>query len=124
MAEKNNNAGDADQNARPSSKIATGTAGSRTATAQAMPTGKVSAASATGGSSVAKQKRSEDELRTRNPITFIGQVVSELRKVIWPTARQMVVYTIVVLLFLAFMVALVWGVDTLTGLGIRQIFSN
>ncbi len=50
-----------------------------------------------------------------NPITFvltyIKQVIAELRKVIWPNRKQMVTYTTVVLVFLAFMVALIGGVD-------------
>ena len=52
---------------------------------------------------------------SRNPITFVSnylkQVVAELRKVIWPNRKQMVSYTTVVLVFLAFMVALIGGVD-------------
>jgi preprotein translocase subunit SecE len=50
-----------------------------------------------------------------NPFTFVWtylqQVVAELRKVIWPNRKQMVSYTSVVLVFLAFMVALIGGVD-------------
>ncbi len=42
---------------------------------------------------------------------YIKQVVAELRKVIWPNRKQMVSYTGVVLAFLAFMVALIGGVD-------------
>jgi preprotein translocase subunit SecE len=52
---------------------------------------------------------------SRNPILYIvnylKQVVAELRKVIWPNRKQMVSYTTVVLVFLAFMVALIGGVD-------------
>ncbi|MGV9798919.1 preprotein translocase subunit SecE [Mycobacterium sp. NPDC003449] len=52
---------------------------------------------------------------SRNPIMFVvnylKQVVAELRKVIWPNRKQMVSYTTVVLVFLAFMVALIAGVD-------------
>ena len=52
---------------------------------------------------------------SRNPIifvwTFLKQVVAELRKVIWPNRKQMVNYTAVVLVFLAFMVALIGLVD-------------
>ncbi|WP_328351352.1 preprotein translocase subunit SecE [Mycobacterium sp. NBC_00419] len=52
---------------------------------------------------------------SRNPFVFVWnylkQVVAELRKVIWPNRKQMVSYTTVVLLFLAFMVALIGGVD-------------
>ena len=52
---------------------------------------------------------------TRNPFlfvwTYMQQVVAELRKVIWPNRKQMVNYTAVVLVFLAFMTALIGGVD-------------
>ena len=42
---------------------------------------------------------------------YLKQVVAELRKVIWPNRKQMVNYTLVVLVFLVFMVALIGGVD-------------
>ena len=42
---------------------------------------------------------------------FLREVVAELRKVHWPTRRQIVVYTFVVLVFVAFMVALVAALD-------------
>ena len=42
---------------------------------------------------------------------FMREVVAELRKVIWPTRKQMLTYSVVVLIFLAFMVALVAGLD-------------
>ena len=52
---------------------------------------------------------------SRNPFVFIvnyiRQVVAEMKKVIWPNRKQMVNYTIVVLVFLAFMTALIGGVD-------------
>jgi preprotein translocase subunit SecE len=52
---------------------------------------------------------------SRNPLafvlTYLKQVVAELRKVIWPNRKQMVSYTTVVLIFLAFMVALIGLVD-------------
>ena len=52
---------------------------------------------------------------SRNPflfvITYLKQVIGELRKVIWPNRKQMVSYTSVVLVFLVFMVALISGVD-------------
>ncbi|GAY16495.1 preprotein translocase subunit SecE [Mycobacterium sp. shizuoka-1] len=65
-----------------------------------------------------KTKKKTKKAKTgpsRNPILFVWnylkQVVAELRKVIWPNRKQMVSYTTVVLLFLAFMVALIGGVD-------------
>ena len=53
--------------------------------------------------------------RSANPIVFVynylKQVVVEMRKVIWPNRKQMLTYTSVVLVFLAFMVALVGLAD-------------
>jgi len=53
--------------------------------------------------------------RSANPFVFVynylKQVVAEMRKVIWPSRKQMVTYTSVVLVFLAFMVALVGLTD-------------
>jgi preprotein translocase subunit SecE len=60
-----------------------------------------------------KVKQKSD--KSRNPIAFVinylKQVIAELRKVIWPNRKQMISYTTVVLVFLAFMVALIGGVD-------------
>jgi preprotein translocase subunit SecE len=60
-------------------------------------------------------KKSSGKSGSRNPITivitYLRQVVAELRKVIWPNRKQMVTYTLVVLVFLAFMVALIGVVD-------------
>ena len=62
-----------------------------------------------------KPKAAKKSGPSRNPIAFVvnylKQVVAELRKVIWPNRKQMVSYTTVVLIFLAFMVALIGGVD-------------
>ncbi len=51
---------------------------------------------------------------------FLREVVAELRKVIWPTRRELVVYTAVVLVFVSFMVAFVALLDM--GLG-RAVFT-
>ena len=52
---------------------------------------------------------------TRNPLvfvwTYLRQVITEMRKVIWPSRKQMANYTVVVLVFLAFMIALIGLVD-------------
>ena len=39
--------------------------------------------------------------------TFVRQVLAELRKVIWPTRRELITYTAVVLVFVLFMVGVV-----------------
>lgn len=53
---------------------------------------------------------------------FLREVIAELGKVIWPSQKQMVTYTIVVIVFLIFMIALVSGLDLLFGWGVRSIF--
>ncbi|BBX34913.1 preprotein translocase subunit SecE [Mycolicibacterium mageritense DSM 44476 = CIP 104973] len=67
------------------------------------------------GSGKSKKTKKAASGPSRNPILFVinylKQVVAELRKVIWPNRKQMVTYTTVVLAFLAFMVALISGVD-------------
>jgi preprotein translocase subunit SecE len=42
---------------------------------------------------------------------FVREVVSELRKVIWPTRKQQITYTVVVLVFVSIVVAFVSGLD-------------
>lgn len=77
--------------------------------------GATTGVAATERAEAGKQARAS----SRNPFSlvfrFIGEVVSEMRKVIWPTRPQMVTYTIVVLVFLVFMTALVTGVDVGAG---------
>ncbi len=57
----------------------------------------------------------------RNPIAYVinylREVIGELRKVIWPNRKQMVTYTMVVLVFLVFMVTLIGLVD----LGVAKV---
>jgi preprotein translocase subunit SecE len=46
-----------------------------------------------------------------SPITFIRQVIAELRKVVWPTRPMVVSYFFVVLVFVLVMMAIVAGLD-------------
>jgi preprotein translocase subunit SecE len=52
---------------------------------------------------------------------FLREVVAELRKVIWPSRKQMVTYTVVVIVFLVIMVALVSGLDVLFHLIVSNV---
>ncbi|MFW0788708.1 preprotein translocase subunit SecE [Gordonia sp. CPCC 205333] len=62
----------------------------------------------------AKAKTAKPE-RNRNPFAaiwlFLQQVVAELKKVIWPTRRDTITYTIVVLVFVVIATALIAGLD-------------
>ena len=66
--------------------------------------------------------------RRQNPLrrllTFYRQVVAELRKVIWPTRRELVTYTAVVLVFVVFMVAIVSAYDFLASQGVLKVFGD
>ncbi|MFT4044226.1 MAG: preprotein translocase subunit SecE [Gordonia sp. (in: high G+C Gram-positive bacteria)] len=70
-----------------------------------------------GGSAVAVKERKQKKApaESRNPFVriwlFLQQVVAELKKVIWPSQREMITYTVVVLVFVVVMTAFVFGID-------------
>ena len=45
------------------------------------------------------------------PALFLRQVMAELRKVIWPTRRELRTYTIVAMMFILVMVVIVTSLD-------------
>ncbi|MBV8933081.1 MAG: preprotein translocase subunit SecE [Kutzneria sp.] len=57
-------------------------------------------------------------------LRFLREVVAELRKVIWPTRKMLVTYTTVVLVFVAVMVALVFGLDDAFFAGVSWLFGK
>ena len=70
----------------------------------------------------AGSKRVKRPGRLRLALTFYKQVVAELRKVIWPTRRELLTYTSVVLVFVVFMVAIVSLFDFLFSQGVLRVF--
>jgi preprotein translocase subunit SecE len=89
-------------------------------------TGTKASPTKNGGGTATKTAKKGADGPSRNPLkfvwTFLTQVVAELRKVIWPNRKQMVSYTTVVLVFLAFMVALIGGVDYGLGKLVMLVF--
>jgi preprotein translocase subunit SecE len=55
---------------------------------------------------------------------FYRQVVAELRKVIWPTQRELTTYTIVVLFFVASLTAIGAILDALFGRVVLFVFGG
>lgn len=104
-------------------KVGVGAAAAGSARAAARRAGARSGV--TEGKGAPTRARSEDEKRA-NVFSRIGrflrEVIAELGKVIWPSQKQMVTYTIVVIVFLIFMIALVSGLDLLFGWGVRSVF--
>lgn len=78
--------------------------------------------SASDTSPVGGGRDREESAHSQRPSvgTFVAQIVAELRKVVRPTQRELLTYTIVVLVFVAVMIGLVFGLDqvfsTLVGL--------
>ncbi len=70
-------------------------------------------ATQTRDSAAAKSpKPGQPQRRDRtSPGLFVRQVAAELRKVIWPTRKELVTYTTVALVFILIMVGLVTGLD-------------
>ena len=62
--------------------------------------------------------------RIRNIGTFYKQVVAELRKVIWPTRKELVTYTTVVVFFVLVMVAVVAVFDLAFGKSVLAVFGE
>jgi preprotein translocase subunit SecE len=59
--------------------------------------------------------------RQRTPLpVFLREVRAELRRVNWPDRKQIVSYTVVVLVLTLVLTSFVWGVDE----GIRRIVLN
>ena len=73
---------------------------------------------------LAKKERAEK----RNPFArialFIRQVFAELRKVITPTRKELVNFTIVVLVFVLIMMGLVWVLDQAFGFAVLFVFGT
>ena len=69
----------------------------------------------------AKPARSAKPDRTTPPV-FLREVRAELRKVIWPTRKELITYTTVAVIFIMTMVGIVTGVDTLLTTWMFKIF--
>lgn len=63
----------------------------------------------------------DKEAPGKGAAAFPGEVVQEMRKVVWPTRQQMLNYTLIVFGFLIVMTALVWGVDKGAAWVVEQI---
>ncbi len=69
-------------------------------------------------------KPSGEKKSRTTPALFYRQVVAELRKVIWPTRRDLVTYTTVVMVFVLIMVGIVYGLDWLFGEAVLRVFGG
>jgi preprotein translocase subunit SecE len=59
-----------------------------------------------------------------NPVVFLREIRSELRKVIWPTRKELTTYTTVAVIFILVMVGIVTGLDYALTKLVFLIFTN
>ena len=82
-----------------------------------------------GGAAVAERTKADDgDKKTKKDVERVGifgrigrffrEVVSELRKVIWPTRKELLTYTAVVVSFLSVVTAIVVGLDFVFAKGV------
>jgi preprotein translocase subunit SecE len=57
-------------------------------------------------------------------VNFFREVVAELRKVIWPTRKELLTYTAVVVVFVSLMLAIVFGLDWVFAKGVLWVFGD
>ena len=57
-------------------------------------------------------------------VNFVREVVAELRKVIWPTRKELTTYTVVVVVFVIVMLSIVGGLDYVFAKGVLWAFGN
>jgi preprotein translocase subunit SecE len=70
---------------------------------------------------VRSSSRPSSSKRT-TPATFYRQVVAELRKVVWPTQKELVTYFVVVLVFVVVIMAIVSLLDLGFGKLVFKVF--
>jgi preprotein translocase subunit SecE len=59
----------------------------------------------------AKPRTAPAKQERTTPIKFVREVRDELRKVVWPTRKELITYTTSALIFILIMVGLVTGLD-------------
>ena len=98
--------------------VATSRASAKAASAKA---GSVSRTRTTG------KTRKDTDLRPGligRFVNFVREVVAELQKVIWPTRKELLTYTTVVVVFVAIMMSFVAGLDYAFARGMFAVFGN
>jgi preprotein translocase subunit SecE len=58
------------------------------------------------------------------PGRFIREVVAELRKVIWPTRKELMTYAVVVVFFIAVMMTIIAGFDYGFARAVQWVFGS
>jgi preprotein translocase subunit SecE len=65
-----------------------------------------------------------DRKKRTPPRRFVREVALELKKVAWPTRRELFAYTVVVLVAVVVLTSLVFGMDLLFSKGVLNILNK
>ena len=80
----------------------------------------------TTGGTAKPERRPAGSAQRANVFERVGlwwrQIVAELRKVIWPTRKELVTYTIVTLIFSVIMIMIVFAVDYFANWSVLKIW--
>ncbi|HVM11416.1 MAG TPA: preprotein translocase subunit SecE [Actinomycetota bacterium] len=78
-----------------------------------------------GDRAAAARRAVPDRKRERtSPRQFFREVRQELKKVNWPTKRELGTYTVVVLFTVVVLTSLVFGIDFLVGRAVLAVFGS
>jgi preprotein translocase subunit SecE len=83
----------------------------------------VSENSSTSDAAPARPRKGEQKLgRGARMTLFVRQMIAELRKVIWPTRKELITYTWVVIVFVTIITAIVGVYDLVFTRLVLQVF--
>jgi preprotein translocase subunit SecE len=68
-------------------------------------------ATQTRGEAERRRDRAPKREQRKTPALFVREVIAELRKVIWPTRKELITYTVVCLTFVVIMATIVTLLD-------------
>lgn len=77
-----------------------------------------------GGAAIQRQRTGLPQFGLGKIGRFIREVVAELRKVIWPTRKELVTYAVVVVFFIAVLMTIIAGFDYGFASAIQFVFGS
>lgn len=70
------------------------------------------------------QAQAQARAKSKKKGNFFKETWSELKKVHWPTKQTVIKYTLVVLVFVAIMGVIVWGIDKVFDIGVTELLGD
>lgn len=77
-----------------------------------------------GGAGVVRQRGGGPRFGFGRIGRFVREVVAELRKVIWPTRKELVTYAVVVIVFIAVFMTIIAGFDYGFASAVQWVFGS